>query len=158
MQNKQINWKVSLIIWIPSAGLGWFVDQLLKFNDYTFIISLVLPVIMVFLYHDYLYLNTSGVIKSKAVNNTDLWRHKIFTFIIFAFITRLTFGLIALILGITLYDIKIDNNLFVAVSLTTILLSIFGDKILYFWFKTGGLQGALDSKENFFNQQGATPF
>jgi hypothetical protein len=156
MQNKNeaTNWKALLLIGLPSAGLGWFVDQLLKFNDDTFLISWGLPAIMIFLYHDYLIidLNTDGVLKPKETDDTDKWRHKIFTLIVFIFITRLIFGLIALILGITLYDIKIDNNLFAAISFTTILVSIFGDKILFWWFKTGGLLRALDSKENFFGQ------
>lgn len=154
MKNEQTNWKALLLIGIPSFALGWFIDQLVKFNDYTFLISGGLPAIMVILYYDYLVidLNADGAIKPKVMDKTDKWRHKIFTLIVFLFITRLIFGLISLILGISLYGIKIDNNLFAAISLTTIIVSIFGDKILFWWFKSGGLLRALDSKENFFNQ------
>lgn len=155
-QKKQYNWKAILLILIPSAGLGWFIDLLLKFNNYTFIISGLLPAIMGLIYHDYLGidLNTSNFVKPK----NDKWRHQLFSFIIFIFIARSIFGIIALFLGISLLDIKNDKNLFIAISTTTILVSIFGDKVLYFLFKSGGLINALENKEKFFNQNNVKMF
>jgi len=126
----------------------------LNLNDNTILISGGLPIIMVFLYYDYLSidLNTVDVVKPKKPDNTDKWRHKIFTFIVFLFIARSIFGLTAILLGITLYDVKTDGRLFVSITVTTIILSILGDKILYLWFNASKLGNAIDNKESFFNQ------
>ena len=150
-KNEKYNVNGLALIYISSAGLGWFVDQLLKFNDYSFLISLLLPIIMIGLYWDYLviYLNTSSNLKPKP---SDKWKHKIFTFVVFLFISRFIFGVSALFLGMSLFNIKTDGNLFVSITLTTIVVSIFGDKILYFWFKASRFESALEYKEDFFNQ------
>lgn len=150
-KNEQYNVNGLALIGISSAGLGWFIDQLLKFNDNSFLISYLLPIIMIGLYWDYLIidLNTSGNLKPKS---SDKWKHKIFTFIVFLFISRFFFGITALFLGMPLFNIKIDGSLFLSITLTTIVVSIFGDKILYYWFKVGRFESALEYKEDFFNQ------
>lgn len=154
MSNEQINWKTGIYIASPSLGLGIFVDLLLNYNDYSFLISGLLPIIMVSLYRDYIVINpiTFGNIKSLETDRSSKRRHKAFTLIVFIFITRTIFGIIALFLGIKLNSIQIDSRLFIAITLTTILISIFGDKMLYWWFKAGGLGSALENKEKFFNQ------
>jgi hypothetical protein len=159
-RNEQYNLSGSALIVISSANLGWFVAQILKLNDYSFLATLFLPFFMVVLYYDYLVidLNTDGTLKPKVSDGSDKWKHKIFTFIVFIFISRFFFGITALLLGMPLFDIKPDGGLFVSITVTTIIVSIFGDKILYYWFKASKFESALKNKEAFFNQSDVRVF
>lgn len=153
-QAEQTNWKALGLIGIASVNLGWFADQLLKFDNNSFFISSYLPPVMIVLYSDYIILdfNPYQFIKTE-VNNFDKWRHKIFTFIVFIFIASLIFRIISLVLGIRLFDIQIeDKRLYIAISFTTILITTLADKILHWLFNKFGLLKALESKGAFFSQ------
>lgn len=150
---RNINWKALLIIGVPSGGLGYFIDELLGWNNYSFLISGLLPAILISLYRSEiapLGIKCNHSINESFINN--FLRHKIFTFIFYLFITRIIFGTIALVFGIDLTDIKIDNKLYISITLTTILVTIFGDCILLSLFKSAHLLKALFNKEYFFNQ------
>lgn len=144
-KEKKINWRGLLFIAIPSAGLGWFIDQLLGLNNYCYLVSSILPLLMVWMYFDYLRPQSKPLIFKKH-------RHKIFSFIVFLFIGRIIFGAFALVFKIPLFDFEINNELYVVLLITTIFISVYGDKIVQRWFKATGFSQALENKDKFFKQ------
>lgn len=147
---KHFNWKLLGLIFTSSYSMGFFVDQLVGFNNYTYFISGLTPALLMYLYREYLFVAADE--KTQEKGNTAKWKHRIFSFVIFAFITAIIFRAFALLLGIRLYDVKADNKFFIAISLTSIIVSVYGDRLLYWGLKEGGLIRALDSREYFFNQ------
>lgn len=143
-QKQQCNYKIAFFIVLISSCLGYFVDQLLNINNYSFLISFFLPIIMVCAYYDYI-VKSSEIIHSK-------WKHKLFTFIVFLFMIMSVYVLIEYLLNIIFFHIQNSNKYFLVISATTILISTFGDKILDKTYKCIGLTNALNHKELFFSQ------
>lgn len=149
MNNEKYNWKGILLISIPSAALGVFVDLLLNFNNYSFLISTFLPIIMLLIYRPYLIETNASKGKIKPIRK---WRHTLFTLIMFIFLARTIFGLISVILGVPLNALQNDSNLFIMISITSIILGNWGDEMISWLLKAGKLDHALDNKSDFFSQ------
>lgn len=79
-RNQKTNWKALAFIGICSVALGGIIDQLLQFDNSTFLISGYLPFVMIALYVDYVTDDSKGIniLKPNLKGFINKWRHRLF--------------------------------------------------------------------------------
>ena len=151
-QNKRLNWSLILLIIFVSSGIGFTIDVVVGFNNYTYLISYSLTILLFFLLYKYIFISTDKKPISIFTENFNIWKYKIWSYIGFYLVSMGVWAIIKIAID-KIDFIKINcDELYISIVISTILISIKGDKILYWWFRIQRIRKIFDFKEHLINQ------
>jgi hypothetical protein len=154
-QNKQLNLNLIFLIVMISSGIGFTVNVLTGYNNYIFLISFGLPLLFLLFFRKYIFVSTEkkADVESKPVSEKiRIWIYKLWSYIGFYLAGMGIWSLIKITLDNLEYINSKYDEWYISIVLATIIMSIKGDKILYWWFKLQSITRIFNYKEHLINQ------
>lgn len=154
-QNKQLNWNLIFLIVLISSGIGFTVDILTGYNNYTFLISFGLPLLFLIFFKKYIFISTEKKAEEGSQTLSEkitIWKYKFWSYIGFYLASMGVWSLIKIPIDNIEYIKSNYDEWYISIVLATIIMSIKGDKILYWWFRLQSITRIFNYKEHLINQ------